>query len=462
MRIIELGHCVVEFIILLQFSGYYLTKKRTSRLSYWLAIFLVSCVLFGVNSFKIPGINTIISIISGTLLLHYLFQGSLFAKAGLMSFFIVIMVFVSFITGFLLSSLLNKPIEQILQHTSDRIIGIVISRIALILILRIIATLYNCKGKYYKHNRIGVNTSLLLTLPVVSLITVYILLYVEQWIPYTNLNTILLSSICLGLLIVNLIVFNVYDSKMENTELKSQLSLAQKYQNYQDEAYRKQEQSLLEMEHMAHDFKHYLASIEGMVNGSDADLSHYIGTLGKEIDQKFMQPFGFSTNRALNVILYQKQRECEKSGIEFQINIGFGDLSFIDYSDTCAIFGNALDNATTACQEISDSEKEKYIKLNIHKHKDMLLISIENSKNPQQQLIEINDTIRSTKLDEGYHGFGLTNLRTAVLNYEGNVVFSYNDNSFILMVNIMLKNEYFVNKLLDKQENSSILQSQNN
>ncbi|MDD3140612.1 MAG: ATP-binding protein [Lachnospiraceae bacterium] len=249
---------------------------------------------------------------------------------------------------------------------------------------------------------------------------------------------------------------------MENTELKSQLSLAQKYQNYQDEAYRKQEQSLLEMEHMAHDFKHYLASIEGMVNGSDADLSHYIGTLGKEIDQKFMQPFGFSTNRALNVILYQKQRECEKSGIEFQINIGFGDLSFINYSDTCAIFGNALDNATTACQEISDNEKEKYIKLNIHKHKDMLLISIENSKNPQQQLIEINDTIRSTKLDEGYHGFGLTNLRTAVLNYEGNVVFSYNDNSFILMVNIMLKNEYFVNKLLDKQENSSILQSQNN
>lgn len=65
-----------------------------------------------------------------------------------------------------------------------------------------------------------------------------------------------------------------------------------------------------------------------------------------------MQPFGFSTNRALNVILYQKQKECERYGIEFQINIGFGDLSFINYSDTCAIFGNALDNAATACQEI--------------------------------------------------------------------------------------------------------------
>lgn len=219
------------------------------------------------------------------MLLHYIFQGSLLAKAGLMSFFIVIMVFVSFITGFLLSSLLNKPIEQILIHTSDRIIGIVISRIALILILRIIATLYNCKEKYYKHNIIGVNTSLLLTLPVVSLITVYILLYVEQWIPYTKLNTVLLSSICLGLLFVNLIIFNVYDSKIENAELKSQLSLAQKYQNFQDEAYRKQEQSILEMEHMAHDFKHYLASIEGMIKGSDDDLYQYIGTLGKEIDK---------------------------------------------------------------------------------------------------------------------------------------------------------------------------------
>lgn len=456
MSLIEYGHCIIEFIILLQFAGNYLIKKRPKRLSFWSSILATSALLFGINQLKISSLNTMVSLVLGILLLHYLFEGSILAKAGLMSFFMAIMVFLSFATGIVLSSLFQKPVEQIFTHTSDWIIGSISSRIALLLVLRIITMLYHRKGFWYKHNKIDANTGLLLFLPIVSLFTAYLLLYFEQWIPHTRMNTILLSSVCLGLILVNLVVFNIYDSKIENTELKAQLLLAQKYQRYQDDAYKKQEQCLLDMERMAHDFKHYLVSIEGMMESQDEDLKDYIGNLGRTIDQKFMQPFVYSTNRAFNVILYQKQKDCDAYQIDFQANIGYADLSFITYSDTCAIFGNALDNAITACCDILDARKRKYIKLNIHKHNDMLLIDIKNSKSSFQQIIEMNDTIKTTKQEDAYHGFGLANLKTAVQHYGGNVIFDYDDGSFTLMINLPLENEQTMNNMPVRQENSFI------
>ncbi|MBE6904934.1 MAG: GHKL domain-containing protein [Ruminococcaceae bacterium] len=451
----ELFHCIIEFAILLQFSRNYLNLKKHGRYLNFLAVLIASAGLLGINQLGIGSLNTVVSVLLATVLLHFLFDSSIMAEVGISFFYVAILVFADFITSLSLSAFLNRPVNQIIMNAMSRMIAIVTSRIALIMILRIISTFYQQKRFYYKHNQIDKNTAFLLALPFVSLYTAYLLLYFEQWIPSTFFNGLWLSGICFGLLLVNLIVFNIYDTKIENSELKNQLQLAQKYQNYQDQAYRKQEQYLFDMEALAHDFKHHLVSIEGMLDRRDDDLKEYLNTLNQSIDSRVSKPAAWSTNRAFNVIVYQKQKECEEYGIELNLCIKYGDLAFLNYSDTCAIFGNALDNAIAACRSITDNQLKKYIKLSISRHNDLLLIDIENSKNEFEKIIESDEGLKTTKRGE-HHGFGFTNLKSAVLRNGGTALYDYSDRIFTLMItlgikNSTLKNEHFVNEMSVRQ-----------
>lgn len=451
----ELVHCIIEFAILLQFSRNYLNLKKHDQYLNFLAVLIASVGLLGINQLGIGSLNTVVSVLLATFLLNFLFDSSIMAKVGISFFYVAILVFADFITSLSLSVFLNRPINEIVMNAMSRMIAIMISRIALIMILRIISTFYQRKGFYYKHNQIDKNTAFLLALPFVSLYTAYLLLYFEQWIPSTFFNGLWLSGICFGLLLVNLIVFNIYDTKIENSELKNQLQLAQKYQNYQDQAYRRQEQYLLEMDALAHDFKHHLVSIGGMLDPREEDLKEYLNTLNQSIDGRFSKPSAWSTNRAFNVIVYQKQKECEEYGIELNLCIKYGDLAFLNYSDTCAIFGNALDNAIAACRCITDNQLKKYIKLSICRHNDLLLIDIENSKNEFEKIIESHEGLKTTKRGE-HHGFGFTNLKSAVLRNGGTVLYDYSDRIFTLMItltikNSTLKNEHSINEMSVRQ-----------
>ena len=167
----ELFHCIIEFAILLRFSRNYLNLKKHGRYLNFLAVLIASAGLLGINQLGIGSLNTVVSVLLATLLLHFLFDSSIMAEVGISFFYVAILVFADFITSLSLSAFLNRPVNQIIMNAMSRMIAIVISRIALIMILRIISTFYQQKRFYYKHNQIDKNTAFLLALPFVSLYT---------------------------------------------------------------------------------------------------------------------------------------------------------------------------------------------------------------------------------------------------------------------------------------------------
>ena len=87
-------------------------------------------------------------------------------------------------------------------------------------------------------------------------------------------------------------------------------------------------------------------------------------------------------------------------------------------ADICLILGNLLENAVEASQK---ADGKKYIKVRMKYDKNNLLIFVTNSY--KGKLIKTkNQRLKSTKLDAGNHGVGLSSVYRATAKYNGTVV----------------------------------------
>ena len=93
-----------------------------------------------------------------------------------------------------------------------------------------------------------------------------------------------------------------------------------------------------------------------------------------------------------------------------------GNLS-VSEIDLCVIIGNLLDNASEACLK-QPNESERFIRIYIGKHKEMLYISVSNSVGGEVK--KSGKTYHSTKNSDS-HGFGLMRIDRIVAKNGGYV-----------------------------------------
>lgn len=137
-------------------------------------------------------------------------------------------------------------------------------------------------------------------------------------------------------------------------------------------------------------------------------------------------------NAALDVVLSNKALLCEKKGIQFTHFVEGQLLSFMGATDIACLFGNALDNAI---EYLSNLDEEKRILfMSVHGNKHTLGIHIENYCD---ETLRFQDGLpMSTKGDKFYHGFGLRSIRHIVEKYDGNIVVSVQDCTFVIDITI--------------------------
>lgn len=163
-----------------------------------------------------------------------------------------------------------------------------------------------------------------------------------------------------------------------------------------------------------HDMKHYLAALKGEedpVRRSEvlADMERAIA-----IQESFLN----TGNQVLDVILTTKSLQCQKRGITLQTMIDGKVLSNIHVKDLCSLFGNILDNAIEATQQVKSKDK-RLINLSVRLHKQFIIIECENySENPVE--IEKSRALPgTTKEDKIRHGFGLKSIQKVAEKYGG-------------------------------------------
>lgn len=178
-----------------------------------------------------------------------------------------------------------------------------------------------------------------------------------------------------------------------------------------------------------HDLKKSLSYLEQL----SADEGRLNGIQNLREELKRYETIYQTGNETLDIVLFDKNEKCQKAGIRLIFMLDGSDLSFLNPFDITAIFGNALDNAIEEAGRRTEPD-QKEITMKVSSRPGWLVLRFENYCE-ESELKWQDGSLRTTKKNEDYHGFGLNSIRYAVKKHGGNMAIEVKDGKFA--VNIM-------------------------
>ncbi len=186
-----------------------------------------------------------------------------------------------------------------------------------------------------------------------------------------------------------------------------------------------------------HDMKHYVLALKN--EDDPAKRAEVLNDMEQAlaIQQSFMN----TGNKVLDVILTTKSLQCQKKGITLNAMVDGNLLMYIHVKDLCSLFGNVLDNAIEATQQVSDPQR-RLITLSVRSRKQFIVVECENYcqgvpvklKEQSRRLFGREDLPATTKKDNVRHGYGLRSIAQAAEKYNGVMNCSYDSEWFKVKV----------------------------
>lgn len=172
-----------------------------------------------------------------------------------------------------------------------------------------------------------------------------------------------------------------------------------------------------------HDMKNHLLVMESKQNTEET--RQMAETLRSQIAD--YEDYVHTGNEFLDIILKDKSAKAREKQIDFSAMVDFHGIDFMKPLDISTIFGNAIDNAIEASENLP--EYKRLITVKAERVRDMLLITIENNTQPGNHLTE-----GTTKKDRFVHGFGIPNIKKAVEKYSGQCNFQQKERVYRLKI----------------------------
>ena len=187
---------------------------------------------------------------------------------------------------------------------------------------------------------------------------------------------------------------------------------------------RKETADILNQKH--HDLKKHLLYLK--FAGSEEVKEEYIKSLEHDIEA--FEAFHNTGNEAIDIMLTVKGMECAHRKIRVVPQLDGSLLNFLKPLCISTIFGNAMDNAMEALEQVEESKRELNIKLVESEH--WLLLSFANPYVTPPKLE--NEEFLTTKESTFQHGYGIKCIESVVEKYGGNVSISTDDGFFTLNI----------------------------
>lgn len=229
-------------------------------------------------------------------------------------------------------------------------------------------------------------------------------------------NTFLIIAVSF-LLLINIIVYMIYERAEENNQKLLELELTNQKNDIDMQYLNLIEKKNETMNIMVHDYKNHMIAISNM--SEQIEIKNYIDNMLGEIT-KYNQ-IGKTKNRLLDVILSKYTSLCKEKEIKFETDIMSDNLKFINDFDLSTLFNNLLDNAV----EAASKSTIKFIHLEIANslnsyHKITVINSSDSEPNGK------NGNLITTKKNKAAHGFGTKSIRKIVKKYHGEINWEYN------------------------------------
>lgn len=236
-------------------------------------------------------------------------------------------------------------------------------------------------------------------------------------------------SICGSLAILVLIVVVIVRILMKNKMIKKENEFLKKRDELLCTYYRDMRENQEKNRQLVHDMKnHFIVLKEYEKEGALDKIGQYLDEISNEL--WIGENLDWSGNKILDIVLSEKKRAAEKQGIQVKIEIPWlAEWKFSD-SDICALFGNLLDNAIEASEQVT--EERRLLIVRIEKQNELLFIEISNSavKKP----LEKDGEFVTTKAEREMHGYGWKSIKRVVDKYDGDIIYRYQENMFLVRI----------------------------
>ena len=233
--------------------------------------------------------------------------------------------------------------------------------------------------------------------------------------------TLFISSGILSAIFMIIFVYTKNLLYLREQEQRDKMQIAQLQQQfaYYQEKMKDEER----IRSIYHDLKNHLLVMENRQNTEET--RQMAETLRSQIAD--YEDYVHTGNEFLDIILKDKAAKAREKQIDFSAMVDFHGIDFMEPLDISTIFGNAIDNAIEASENLP--EYKRLITVKAERVRDMLLITIENNTQPGNHLTE-----GTTKKDRFVHGFGIPNIKKAVEKYGGQCSFQQEERVYRLKI----------------------------
>ncbi len=245
----------------------------------------------------------------------------------------------------------------------------------------------------------------------------------------SNLERAALSAIIL--LLLNVIVFKVFDLLVVYTVRQQESAIYKQQISFFEMQIIEREESLNKMRKYRHDFNNHITCIRELIDNEEYSRAlEYIESIAI-IDAENNLPFNGSGNTVVDALLKAKYTIASHYGILVIPTLEIpSKLPFRD-SDICVIIGNSLDNAIEALKDSSIEPKRIYVEIQM-KHSNFF-ICVQNKYEDKIRKDSLGK-ILTRKLDNINHGIGIKSMETVVEKYNGIMDINTCNNNFELSI----------------------------
>lgn len=135
-------------------------------------------------------------------------------------------------------------------------------------------------------------------------------------------------------------------------------------------------------------------------------------------------PIKHTGNPVLDVLLADYRSIMDEKSISFDIKVDYVNMDFVHPIDITTIFGNLLENAIEACENV---QNERKIFLRIGTYHEMISIRMGNNC----RAVKWKNGVPISQKGQN-HGMGLLNVKRSVIKYDGNIKLKAEDGIFLV------------------------------
>ena len=399
--------------IVWKFVGLFLTERKAGKRTEVIAYVIFYVISFGMFLiFHYPIVNIATNLIC-LFLVTLLYEGSIRKKITTT----VLIYTINMVSDILASFLF---FDYKVGQTTPQLFSIV--TVLLIQISELIAArLLDNKAKQ-EYTR---GIKYLLIIPVLSIIMLFML------ISFNLNNRFLLVCESMGILLINIVVFYLYNMLMEvhhQLREKEMMELKVKVYSGQLETIT---QTQKKIRRLRHDMVHHIMQLYSMASlNKNAEMLEYLDKMEQAMinPKEHVSSGNKDIDGILNFMLEKAVSILKKVDVQVKIPEDLHTCSF----ELAVILGNIIDNAIEAARQTED----KWLSLQITADKGILFIRVSNSY--CGCIKTSGDKLLTSKEDKENHGLGLDSVKDMIKKSNGDMKITCDKNIFTVDILLYL------------------------